>query len=103
MLSSAGAVLGKRWNNGTPLVALTAWQLVFGGAILGAVALVVEGAPPALDAKETAGFAFTTLVATALAYLCWFAGLARLPGGHRRRGRASQPGDRRAPRRPGRP
>ena len=81
MLSSAGAVLGKRWNDGTPLVALTAWQLVFGGAILGAVALVVEGAPPALDAKETAGFAFTTLVATALAYLCWFAGLARLQAG----------------------
>ena len=42
LLSSAGAVLGKRWNDGTPLVALTAWQLVFGGAILGVVALVVE-------------------------------------------------------------
>jgi probable blue pigment (indigoidine) exporter len=81
LLSSAGAVLGKRWNDGTPLVALTAWQLVFGGAILGAVALAVEGAPPPLDARETAGFAFTTLVATALAYLCWFAGLARLPAG----------------------
>ena len=81
LLSSAGAVLGKRWNDGTPLVALTAWQLVFGGAILGVVALAVEGAPPALDAKETAGFAFTTLVATALAYLCWFAGLARLQAG----------------------
>ena len=35
LLSSAGAVLGKRWNDGTPLVALTAWQLVFGGAVLG--------------------------------------------------------------------
>jgi probable blue pigment (indigoidine) exporter len=79
LLSSAGAVLAKRWSDGTPLVALTAWQLVLGGAILTAVALAVEGTPPALDAKETAGFAFTTLVATALAYLCWFAGLARLP------------------------
>jgi probable blue pigment (indigoidine) exporter len=79
LLSSAGAVLAKRWSDGTPLVALTAWQLVFGGAILTVVALAVEGAPPALDAKQTAGFAFTTLVATALAYLCWFAGLARLP------------------------
>jgi probable blue pigment (indigoidine) exporter len=81
MLSSVGAVLAKRWSDGTRLVALTAWQLVFGGAILTAVALTVEGAPPALDAKATAGFAFTTLVATALAYLCWFAGLARLPAG----------------------
>jgi probable blue pigment (indigoidine) exporter len=79
LLSSAGAVLAKRWSDGTPLVALTAWQLVFGGTILATVALVAEGAPPALDARETAGFAFTTLVATALAYLCWFAGLARLP------------------------
>jgi probable blue pigment (indigoidine) exporter len=79
LLSSAGAVLGKRWSDGTPLIALTAWQLVLGGSVLATVALVVEGAPPALDARETAGFAFTTLVATALAYLCWFAGLARLP------------------------
>lgn len=78
LLSSAGAVLGKRWNDGTPLVALTAWQLVLGGAVLAVVALGVEGAPPSLDAREAAGFAFTTLVATALAYLCWFAGLARL-------------------------
>jgi probable blue pigment (indigoidine) exporter len=79
VLSSAGAVLAKRWSDGTSLVALTSWQLLFGGAILGVVALVLEGAPPALDARETAGFAFTTLVATALAYVCWFAGLARLP------------------------
>jgi probable blue pigment (indigoidine) exporter len=79
LLSSAGAVLAKRWSDGTSLVALTSWQLLFGGAILGLVAVAVEGAPPALDARETAGFAFTTLVATALAYVCWFAGLARLP------------------------
>ena len=78
LLSSAGAVLGKRWNDGTPLVAMTAWQLVFGGAILSVVAIAVEGVPPAVDAASAAGFAFTTLVATALAYLCWFAGLAHL-------------------------
>jgi len=78
LLSSAGAVLAKRWSDGTPLVALTAWQLLFGGLVLGAVAALVEGAPPALDAASTAGFAFTSLVATAIAYLCWFAGLARL-------------------------
>ena len=78
LLSSAGAVLGKRWNDGTPLVALTSWQLVLGGAVLAVVAVATEGAPPSLDAREAAGFAFTTLVATALAYLCWFAGLARL-------------------------
>jgi len=78
VLSCAGAVLGKRWYDGTPLVAMTAWQLVLGGLVLGAAAVLLEGAPPALDAHSTAGFAFTSLVATALAYLCWFGGLARL-------------------------
>ena len=78
LLSSAGAVLAKRWSDGTPLVALTAWQLVLGGLVLTIAALATEGAPPALDARSAAGFAFTSLVATALAYLCWFAGLARL-------------------------
>jgi probable blue pigment (indigoidine) exporter len=78
VLSSAGAVLGKRWYDGTPLVAMTAWQLVLGGLVLGVAAVALEGAPPALDAGSAAGFAFTSLVATALAYLCWFGGLARL-------------------------
>jgi probable blue pigment (indigoidine) exporter len=78
VLSSAGAVLTKRWADGTPLVALTAWQLIFGGLALVVVAVAVEGGPPAVDAGGAAGFAFTTLVATALANLCWFAGLTRL-------------------------
>ena len=78
LLSSAGAVLAKRWSDGTPLVALTAWQLVLGGIALLVVAAAVEGAPPAVDVGGAAGFAFTTLVATALANLAWFAGLAHL-------------------------
>lgn len=77
-MSCAGAVLAKRWNDGTALLSMTAWQLVLGGSVLGVAALLVEGAPPALSASETAGFAFTSLVATALAYLCWFGGLQRL-------------------------
>jgi probable blue pigment (indigoidine) exporter len=78
LLSSAGAVLAKRWSDGTPLVAMTAWQLVLGGLALALAAGLVEGAPPALTAGSGLGFAFTSLVATALAYLCWFGGLARL-------------------------
>ncbi|WP_245582197.1 DMT family transporter [Nocardioides halotolerans] len=78
LMSSAGAVLAKRWSDGTPLVALTAWQLLFGGLVLATAAVAVERTPPALDAGTAAGFAFTSLVATAIAYLCWFAGLARL-------------------------
>lgn len=78
LLSSAGAVLARRWSDGTPLLAVTAWQLLVGGTVLTIAAGLVEGAPPALDAPALAGFAFTSLVATAVAYLCWFAGLARL-------------------------
>jgi probable blue pigment (indigoidine) exporter len=78
VLSSAGAVLAKRWADGTPIVALTAWQLVFGGLALVAVAVAFEGAPPAVGAGGAAGFAYTALVATALANLCWFVGLTRL-------------------------
>jgi probable blue pigment (indigoidine) exporter len=78
LLSSAGAVLAKRWADGTPVVALTAWQLVFGGLVLVTVAVAVEGAPPAIDAGGAAGFVYTALVATALANLCWFAGLTKL-------------------------
>jgi probable blue pigment (indigoidine) exporter len=78
VLSSAGAVLTKRWSDGTPLVALTAWQLLFGGGVLVAVALVAEGTPPAVGVSGAVGFAYTALVATALANLCWFAGLTRL-------------------------
>jgi probable blue pigment (indigoidine) exporter len=79
LLSSAGAVLTKRWSDGTvALTALTAWQLLAGGVVLGLAAVVLEGAPPTLDARTSAGFAFTSLVATAIAYLCWFAGLGRL-------------------------
>ena len=54
VLSCAGAVLGKRWYDGTPLVAMTAWQLVLGGLVLGVAAVALEGAPPALDAGSRA-------------------------------------------------
>ena len=79
VMSCCGAVLTKRWaDDSAPLLAMTAWQLVAGGAVLAVAALAVEGAPPALDAASATGFVFTSLVATAVAYLCWFAGLARL-------------------------
>jgi probable blue pigment (indigoidine) exporter len=78
-LSCGGAVLTKRWSDETtPLLAMTSWQLVAGGGVLTVAAVLVDGAPPALDARSASGFAFTSLVATAIAYLCWFAGLARL-------------------------
>ncbi|MDN4614955.1 EamA family transporter [Leifsonia sp. F6_8S_P_1B] len=78
LLSSLGYVLATRWASGIDVVASTAWQLVAGGLIVLPVALVVEGAPPALDVPAVLGFAYVTVVATALAFLAWFAGLRRL-------------------------
>lgn len=75
--SSVGALLGKRWSAGTPVLASTAWQLTLGGLMLTAAA-AIGGPPPALDLRAGLGFAFTSLVATALAYLCWFGGLKHL-------------------------
>ncbi|MFW6774800.1 EamA family transporter [Nocardioides sp. CPCC 205120] len=79
-LSSLGFVLARRWSrrDTVPVVASTAWQLVAGGGALLVVAAVAEGAPPTVDVREGAGFAYVALVATALAFWCWFAGLARL-------------------------
>jgi len=89
LLASFGFVLAKRWGSGggtgdagadaPGVVAMTSWQLVAGGLVLLPAAAVVHGAPPALDLTAVAGFAYVSLVATALAYLAWFTGLQRLP------------------------
>ncbi|PWD50165.1 EamA family transporter [Serinibacter arcticus] len=81
VMSSFGFVLTKRWRSDAPLVASTAWQVSSAGLLLLVVALAVEGAPPALDGAAVAGFAYVSLAATALAFVAWFAGLARLRAG----------------------
>ncbi|WP_374975076.1 EamA family transporter [Microbacterium trichothecenolyticum] len=79
--SSIGFVLTARWGSGVPALSMTAWQLVAGSIVLLPAALLVEGAPPALTAPSALGFAYLTLIATALAYVAWFAGLRRLSPG----------------------
>ncbi|HEY1134599.1 MAG TPA: EamA family transporter [Nocardioides sp.] len=78
--SSTGFVLARRWSriDPVPIVASTSWQLLAGGTGLLVVALAVEGRPPVVDATAAAGFAYISVVATALAFVCWFQGLARL-------------------------
>lgn len=78
-LSSLGFVLVKRWQPPVDLLTFTAWQLVAGGLALLPVALLVEGAPPAIDARAVGGFLFIGLVGTVLAYAVWFRGLRELP------------------------
>lgn len=81
LMTSVGLVLARRWNDGTPALSVTSWQLTLGGLALVPVALLVEGAPPALDAAGLAGAAFLALVATALAFATWFSALQHLPAG----------------------
>ncbi|MFL6022114.1 MAG: EamA family transporter [Marmoricola sp.] len=81
LVSALGFVLVKRWPAPTDLLTLVYWQLVVGGLALLPVALLVEGAPPALDAQAVAGFSWIAIAGTGLAYFCWFRGLSRMPAG----------------------
>lgn len=78
---ATGIVLTKRWGRppGVGTVAFTGWQLTAGGLLLVPVALGTEGLPPAPDASALAGYAWLTLIGTALAHTLWFQGLGRLP------------------------
>ncbi|SIT70158.1 probable blue pigment (indigoidine) exporter [Microbacterium sp. RU33B] len=79
--SSLGFVLTVRWGEDVAALPMAAWQLLGGSVVLVPVALIVEGAPPVLTLPSTLGFAYVTLVATALAYAAWFAGLRHLQPG----------------------
>lgn len=81
LASSLGAILTTRWRDDTPLLATTSWQLTAGGLVLLLVAPLVEGAPPRVDAAGVVAYAGIAVVATALAFVCWFTGLRRLPAG----------------------
>lgn len=84
---STGTVLSQRWVRraaGGALppaprpITMTAWQLTLSGALLAPVAGLAEGPPPSLDGAGWLALAYVSLVATALAFAAWFAGLARL-------------------------
>ncbi|GAA5032725.1 hypothetical protein GCM10025738_15150 [Microbacterium fluvii] len=79
--SSLGFVLTARWGADVPALSMASWQLIAGALVLLPVAVLVEGAPPELTAPSALGFAYVTLVATALAYAVWFSGLRTLSPG----------------------
>ncbi len=86
LMSSLGFVLSQRWTRADPpgrtdVLAMTSWQLTAGGLALLAVAAVAEGAPPALDGTALLAAGYVTVVATAVAFAAWFAGLRRLGAG----------------------
>jgi probable blue pigment (indigoidine) exporter len=74
-----GVVLTKRYPTPPNRLAATGWQLLIGGAILLPLTAVIEGAPPALTGRNLAGFAYLSMVGTALAFVVWFNGIRRLP------------------------
>jgi probable blue pigment (indigoidine) exporter len=74
-----GVVLTKRYPAPPNRLAATGWQLLMGGAILLPLTAVIEGAPPALTGRNLAGFAYLSMVCTALAFIVWFNGIRRLP------------------------
>ncbi|MCP2326904.1 putative blue pigment (indigoidine) exporter [Hamadaea flava] len=78
---AAGTVLSKRWGrpDGVNALTTTAWQLTAGGLVIVPLALLIEGAPPALSLTNIAGYAYLATVNTAVAYWLWFRGLAALP------------------------
>ena len=78
LMSSTGYVLTKRWASPESALTMTSWQLVAGGLLILPFAVLIEGAPPVLDAPAVAGFAYVIVVATALAFVAWFTGLRHL-------------------------
>ncbi|GGU41779.1 EamA family transporter [Streptomyces lavendofoliae] len=78
---AAGTVLTKRWGRpeGVGPLAMVGWQLSAGGLLIAPVALLVEGAPPALDGRGVAGYAYLALANTAVSYWLWLRGVERLP------------------------
>jgi probable blue pigment (indigoidine) exporter len=76
---ATGVVLTKRFPTPANRLTATGWQLLLGGVFIVPLALAFEGAPPSLDGHNIAGFAYLSLIGTALAFVLWFNGIARLP------------------------
>ncbi|MDQ6642745.1 MAG: EamA family transporter [Actinomycetota bacterium] len=81
LVSALGFVMVKRWPAPTDMLTVVSWQLVAGGLFLLPLGLMVEGAPPHVTVGNLLGFAWLASAGTAIAYLCWFRGLARMPAG----------------------
>lgn len=75
---AAGTVFARRWPSPVALLLSTGWQLVAGGLLLGALAWIVEGMPPAFTVRNGVGILYLAVVATGLAYLLWFRGVKQL-------------------------
>ncbi|AQP46261.1 EamA family transporter [Tessaracoccus aquimaris] len=80
-MNSVGSILARRWQGDIPILHTTCWQLLWGGGALVVAALLLEGTPPHLGLPQIGAVAYLSILATAVAYLCWFGALAHLDAG----------------------
>lgn len=75
-----GVVLTKRFGRpeGVPGLAVTSWQLTFGGLFLLPLLLLIEGIPEQVSTTNLMAFVYMFTINGALAYGIWFRGIALL-------------------------
>jgi drug/metabolite transporter (DMT)-like permease len=77
---AVGAVLAKKWPLDLPPVSTAAWQIGIGCVPVAIAGLLFEQSNFAgLSANGWLLFGYSTVVQFCIAYVCWFAALARLP------------------------
>ena len=77
---AAGTVLAKKWPLRLPPVSAAAWQIGIGCLPVAIVGLLIEKSEIAgLSAFDWLMFGYSTVVQFCVAYVAWFAALARLP------------------------
>lgn len=75
-----GTVLAKKWPLAIAPIPAAAWQVGLGSLPVALAGLVIETSHFAqVSALGWALLAYSTMIAFCLAYVCWFAALARLP------------------------
>ncbi|MFB9948388.1 DMT family transporter [Rhizobium puerariae] len=70
-----GGTLLHKWGRPSSIVSLTAWQMIFAGIELAAVALVVNDLPETLGGLNVVGLIVMALLITALPFVLWFTGI----------------------------
>lgn len=75
-----GVVLTKRFGRpeGVPGLAVTGWQLTFGGLFLLPLLLLLEGVPARVSGENLLGFLYMFTINGVVAYGLWFRGISLL-------------------------
>lgn len=76
---ATGIWLTGRWKLDMPVLALTGWQLLIGGLMVGPMAWLAEEPLPALSMAQWLAYAYLSLIGAVLAYAIFFRGVGRLP------------------------